>query len=120
MSKKNPIQHLIELNIQTKYEQLLKVKVLHDYFIDGAVKNLEIFPDNETKLRLKQYNLKSAQEVSVLVVVFGQTTTVGPAIADLKSPLKLSFWIKINDPLFLNYTKIQFELADYIYHFTNR
>lgn len=120
MSNKNPIQHLIELNIQTKYEQLLKVKVLHDFFIDGAAKNIEIYPDSQTKLRLKQYNLKSSQEGSNLVIGFGQTAMVGPAILDLKMPLKLSFWIKVNDPNFLNYTDIPYEFGDYIYHFTNR
>jgi hypothetical protein len=118
--KKNPIQHLIELNIQTKYELLLKVNILHDYFINGAAQNIEIFPDNFTKLKLKQYQLKSVQEGATLVVGYGQGTTVGPAIADLKEPLKLTFWIRMNDPNFLNYTNIPFAFGDYVYHFTNR
>jgi hypothetical protein len=120
MSKKNPIQHLIELNIQTKYAQLLKLNFLHDYFIDGALKNIEIFPDNNTKLKLKQYQMKAAQEGSGLVVGYGESVATGPAIADLKNPLKLTFWLKLNDPNFLNYTAIPFEFGNHIYHFTNR
>jgi hypothetical protein len=120
MSKKNPIQHFIELNIQTKYEQLLKVDILHDFFNDGLAKNLEILPDNQTKLRLKQYQLKSAQEGSGLTIGYGQSLTTGSPLNDLNSPLKLTFWIKINDPNFLNYTNIPFEFGDYVYHFTNR
>lgn len=120
MAKKNPIQHLIELNIQTKYSLLLKVNFLHDYFIEGALKNIEIVPDNMTKLMLKQYQLKAAQEGSGLVVGYGKSVSDRSAIADLKKTLKLSFWVKINDTNFLNYTAIPFEFGNHIYHFTNR
>ena len=120
MAKKNPIQHLIELNIQTKYSLLLKVNFLHDFFIEGALKNIEIVPDNMTKLRLKQYQLKAAQEGSALVIGYGKSVSDHSAIADLKNPLKLSFWVKVNDPNFLNYTAIPFEFGNHIYHFTNR
>jgi len=119
MSKKTPIQHLIELKIQTKYEQLLKVNVLHDYFIEGVAKNVEIFPDSFTKMRLKQYQLKSVQEGSSLIIGYG-ITVIGSAIGQLTEPLKLSFWVKINDSNFLNYTNIPYTFGDYIYHFTNR
>jgi hypothetical protein len=120
MAKKNPIQHLIELNIQTKYSLLLKVNFLHDFFIEGALKNIEIVPDNMTKLMLKQYQLKAAQEGSALVIGYGKSVSDHSAIADLKNPLKLSFWVKVNDPNFLNYTAIPFEFGNHIYHFTNR
>jgi hypothetical protein len=120
MAKKNPIQHLIELNIQTKYSLLMKVNFLHDYFIEGALKNIEIVPDNMTKLMLKQYQLKAAQEGSALVLGYGKSVSDHSAIADLKNPIKLSFWVKINDPNFLNYTAIPFEFGNHIYHFTNR
>ena len=120
MAKKNPIQHLIELNIQTKYSLLLKVNFLHNYFIEGALKNIEIIPDNMTKLRMKQYQLKSAQEGSCIVVGYGKSVSNHSAIGDLKEPLKLTFWVKINDTNFLNYTAIPFEFGNHIYHFTNR
>jgi hypothetical protein len=120
MAKKNPIQHLIELNIQTKYSLLLKVNFLHNYFIEGALKNIEIIPDNMTKIRMNQYHLKSAQEGSGLVVGYGKSVTNHSAIGDLKEPLKLTFWVKINDTNFLNYTAIPFEFGNHIYHFTNR
>jgi hypothetical protein len=120
MSKKKPIQHLIELNIQTKYEQLMKVNFLHDYFIGGLLKDFEIFPDSLTTLRMKQYQLKAVQEGSGILVGYGETVSAGPAFANLNSPLKLTFWVKIKDQNFLNYTAIPFEYGNFIYHFTNR
>jgi hypothetical protein len=120
MSKKKPTQQLIELTIQTKYEQLMKVNMLHDYFVDGIAKQVEITPDNFTKIRLKQYQLKCAQEGSGLIIGFGQSTNTSSAISVITEPLKLTFWLKINDPNFLNYTNIPYTFGDYIYHFTNR
>jgi len=120
MSKKKPIQHLIELNIQTKYAQLMKVNFLHDYFVGGLLKDFEIFPDSLTTLRMKQYHLKAVQEGSGILVGYGETVSTTSAISDLKSPLKLTFWVKINDQNFLNYTAIPFEYGNNIYHFTNK
>lgn len=116
---KQPMQHLIQLDIQTKYEQLCSVKVLHDYFRNGAAQGVEIIPDSMTKLRLKQYNLKSAQEGAGLVIGYGANAQ-GSAIARLTDPIKLTFWMKIHDQHFLNYTNIPYEFGDYVYHFTNR
>lgn len=116
---KQPLQHLIQLDIQTKYEQLCSVKVLHDYFKEGTAQGIEIIPDSLTKLRLKQYNLKSAPEGSGLVIGYGASAH-GPAIAGLEKPIKLTFWMKINDQHFLNYTDIPYEFGNFVYHFTNK
>jgi len=119
MANKQPLQHLIQLDIQTKYEQLCSVKVLHDYFKEGGAQGVEIAPDSMTTLRLKQYNLKFAQEGAGLVVGYGANSQ-GAAIAQLTEPIKLTFWMKIKDQYFLNYTDIPYEFGDYVYHFTNR
>lgn len=119
MNNNNPSQHFIELNIQSKYEQLLKVKFQHDYFSDKALKNLEIIPDELTKIRLKQLQLKYVQEGSTLTLGYGKTTSIGPLVNEIRERTKLTFWIKIKDANFLNYTSLPFELGNQIYHFTN-
>lgn len=120
MGRQNPIQHLIELNLQTKYEQFFKVDILHDYFEGGLFPAIEIIPDKMTTLRLKQYQLKAACDGASLIVGFGSGTTAGPSIGQIDKPVKLSFWLKINDQNYLNYTNLPYEFGDYIYHFTNR
>jgi hypothetical protein len=120
MGRQDPIQHLIELNLQTKYEQFFKVDVRHDYFEGGMFPAIEIIPDKMTKVRLKQYQLKAACDGPSLIVGFGSASSTGPSIAQIDKPVKLSFWLKINDQDFLNYTNVPYEFGDYIYHFTNR
>lgn len=120
MSTKKPTQHLIELNLQSKYQQLLKVEFIHEYFALGKLKNFEIVPDRLTQIRLKQYQLKAIVEGSTLLIGFGETGPTGSPLKSLKEPMKLSFLLSIQDTDFLNYTELPYEFGDFIYHLTNR
>lgn len=118
--RRNPMEHHMLLNIQTRYNQLLNIAILHDYFDEQICKDVVLSPTSDTVFRLKQTQLKTAFEGNNLLIGYGETVSGGPALESLEKPLKLSFWIKVEDAFFLNYTGLPYEFGDYIYHFTNR
>ncbi len=111
--------HLIQIDLSSRHTELCDVRFKHDYFKDGNWANVEVVPSAETQVALKQMHLIFRQDKKGFVLGYRQ----GPeesAIDRLSAPLQLTFFLKTNDPYFLNYSDIPFEISNSIYYFSNR
>lgn len=119
-NKKDPYKHLIQLDFLTKYRELLKVVIEHDYFKDKRLNNLRVTPAGTTSELLKQYGLIFRQDSpSSFSLAYSLDPNDKTPVEDINAPLQFTFWLHIEDMYFLNYTDLPFEFTDTIYYFNN-
>lgn len=129
------------MSFSVKYIELLKVKILHHYFLDKGSQEFNSMTETEQSKQLDNYNfqefikvvptIQTKQELDGHHMVFSPTgngfsvwTEVDaadekePAIS-LSNDLSFTFLLKINDPAFLNYTALKLDDAGKIYYFSN-
>lgn len=119
-SRKDPYKHLIELDLLTKYRELFRVVVQHDYFKSGLLNNLRITPANATLDVMRQYGLFFRQDSpSSFVVAYAIDPNGYVAIEDTNIPVQFTFWLHVDDVYFYNYTDLPFVLDNTIFYFNN-
>lgn len=110
----------IQVQLMTKYKELLKLNLRHDYFKSGYLPNVKIAPTAATAVVLKQYQLQFRPSSTGFFIGYALTDTHVP-LQDLEGPLQLSFMISIPDNNFLNYTDLPYEFDDsHIFYFNNK
>ena len=118
--REDPYQHLLNLNFQTKYRPLLKIQCLHEYFSQKEIPGLEIIPAGITSFTMKRLGLFFRQESGQSFSIgYGMDPNGNSKLKYEDDPIKLSFWVKITDMHFLNYTDLPYELGNTIYYFNN-
>lgn len=117
MAKITP--HLIQLDLSSRHTELCDLLVMHDYFKDSWFTSAEIIPDADTIYTMRKLHL--LYRIDKKGIILGYRLGEGSAnLHDLDRPLRLTFWIRVNDPYFLNYSELPFEFSNSIYYFSNR
>ncbi len=110
--------------IDISYDILFSVELLHKYSTDGACHDFTVIPSLQTQQMLNNYRMVVKQRDNILYAY----TNVDPLQTAFKTPfivpaegLQLTFFLLLNNPLFLNYTSIPAANNNgNIYYFTNR
>ena len=113
----NPQQ--INLDLTSRHLELCDVHFKHDFFKDKNWANIEIVPSAETKDVLKGMHLIFQTTKKGFVLGYRAAPEL-PALGRLERPVQLSFWIKVNDSSFINYSDLPYEMGTDIYYFNNR
>jgi hypothetical protein len=107
--------------ISIDYNYLFTVELLHKYFASGLCNDFTIIPSSATQASLANNR--------ILVKQYGNKLYAGMQVDELSGvPLivpakdvELTFYLQLNNPLFINYTNLPTSYAaGRIYYFTNR
>ncbi len=116
---KNVNQHLLQLDLSSRYTELCNVWVTHDYFKDGLFASAELIPDDSTLYELRKLNLQFRVDKKGILLGY-RTDEMRNNVYQLTKPVKLTFWIRVLDNYFLNYSELPFEFSNEIYYFSNK
>jgi hypothetical protein len=106
--------------MSTKYSLLFQIDVLHSYFSDGMSPTLQIQPTPISQQIMKNYDLRMVTSPSGVKIYQGfEDQGTGSANSKIDMPIVLSFFLKNGDPLFLNYTQLDFAGRDSKIFFAN-
>jgi len=102
-----------------RYKILFSVDIRHDYYADGKSNDFEISPSPETVLVLKgQGMLLKVVENKLIVLI--RVDENGKALIDFSKNGKLTFFMKLNNTYFNNFTNLGYHPADpEKYYFSN-
>lgn len=117
--KNNISPHLIQLDLSSRHTELCDLHFLHEYFKDSMFSSAELVPDAETIFDMRRLHLLYRIDRKGLVLGY----RIGEGSSNLQrltKPMRLTFWIKVNDPYFLNYSELPFEFSNHLYYFSNR
>ena len=96
------------------------MNINHDYFMSGEFTKVKIRPAEGTTEALRGNGLQCRFLSSGIMLGYVFTDSFTP-IKAITSPVKLSFFLEIDDPNFLNYTELPFEFEeDKIFYFHNK
>ncbi len=110
----------MKLSFMSKYYELLKVKVLHDYFSAGVLSKMIIRPTPATIEFFARNTIQFRGEAGGFTLGYAATESFNP-IKDLDKPVSLSFFLEMTDSKFFNYTDLPFDLDDTtIFYFNNK
>ena len=110
----------MQLNLTSQFQELLVLNVNHDYFMSGDFTKVKIRPAEGTTEALRGNGLQCRFLSSGIMLGYVFTDSFTP-IKAITSPVKLSFFLEIDDPNFLNYTELPFEFEeDKIFYFHNK
>lgn len=124
------------------YKQLLRVDILHLFFLDNGADKFELMDEDEQTKQLSQYNfrlmsrviptLETAKQLKGHRLVFkplGSGFSVWAEISKneentplvaLSDDLSLTFLLRVIDPLFFNYTELAPANNGQLFYITNR
>jgi len=117
--KKPTNPQLISLDLTSRHLELCDVYCQHDYFKDKNWANIEIVPSNETREALKGMHLIFQTTKKGFVLGYRSAPEI-PHFSRMNEIIQLTFWLKTNDPAFMNYSDLPYEMTSDIYYFTNR
>jgi hypothetical protein len=102
------------------YEYFFQLEVLHRYFTDAICDDFIITPSAQTQSVLKGNKMLAKQYGNKLFVGL-QVDDAGKAFMTPSTDLQLVFFLRLNNPLFFNYTNLPFSYpAGKVYYFSNR
>lgn len=104
---------MMRLDFLAQFRELLEVKVTHNYFAGKKFPAgvFKVYPTDDTLIKLHQNTLQFRALPSGFMLGYGSTDTYFP-LKELEEPLRLSFYIEVNDSNFLNYTHLPYTLDD--------
>ncbi|HWB25748.1 MAG TPA: hypothetical protein VG738_09725 [Chitinophagaceae bacterium] len=106
--------------IDTKFGILFTVELLHKYFASGMCNDFIVTPSAATQQVLNGNKIIAKQYDNKLYAGLPADATNKPIDAP-GADLQLSFFMRLNSPLFFNYSNLPFKWpAGKIYYFTNR
>jgi hypothetical protein len=119
MANNNINSHLIQLDLSSRHQELFDLHCLHDYFKDAVFSSAEIIPDSDTIYEMRKLHL--LHRIDKKGMMIGYRMGEGSSnLQRLTKPMRLTFWLRVNDPYFLNYSELPFEFSNTIYYFSNR
>ncbi len=102
------------------YDYFFQLEVLHNYFADTICDDFIITPSAQTQ-SLLQGNKMLVKQYGNKLYVGLQVDDFGNAFMVPSSDLQLVFFLRLNNPLFFNYTNLPFSYpAGKVYYFSNR
>lgn len=90
--------------MQLTYHPLFQLHLEHDYFSNGQCPALEIVPTNSSSQLLNTLSLRMVAREYGVEVFYAVHEDKGAPLQLTEEVVCLSFWLRINDPLFYNYT----------------
>lgn len=104
----------------TNYRLLFKLELLHKFFKDQLCPDFIISPSDTTKDKLQGHKIVAKQYKNELYAGVELDNT-GKPMPTLGDGAQLTFFLHLNNPLFLNYTNLPFTSPlQKVYYFTNR
>lgn len=102
-----------------RYKILFSVEIRHDYYSDSKSDDFEISPSPETALVLKGQGMLFKLVENKLIVLI-RVDENGKALIDFSKNGKLTFFMKLNNASFNNFTNLAYHPADpEKYYFSN-
>lgn len=107
------------VNLGFKWDKLLTIRCLNNFYHDGTGRDFEFIPTNKTQILMKNYNLFFKQETNGFSLFCN--TEKFQKIQKIKERLdqKLIFLIRNKNNYLLNYTDLSFADNNKMYYFTN-
>ena len=106
--------------MSTKYSHLFQIDIHHSYFSNGICPALRIQPSLASQQLMNIYDLRIVASPSGVKIYQGfEDQGTGSANSKIDAPIVLSFFLKSIDPLFLNYTQLDFAGSDSKIFFAN-
>lgn len=110
----------MQLNLTSQFQELLVLNIKHDYFSSGEFPKLKLRPAEGTTEALQGNGLQCRFLSSGLMLGYIYSDSFTP-IKAISAPVKLSFFLEIEDVNFMNYTELPFEFEeDKIFYFHNK
>lgn len=100
------------------YSILATVTLQHDYYADGRSNDFEIVPSAHTVAALKGAGILTRAIGNVLVLLVKVSEEDGPVYVDLPADLKMTFYLQLANPAFINFTNVPYQ-AGPVFYFTN-
>ncbi|MEO5889867.1 MAG: hypothetical protein ABIQ31_06410 [Ferruginibacter sp.] len=110
------------------YNILFTIELLHEYFLNGKARNLEIIPANDCVEINRRMNIQLRNNENRWIAFIRENDLQEPFINSDKDKVYrqfyektvFRFYLKIKDPLFLNYTNIELTSVDNMkFYFSN-
>jgi hypothetical protein len=95
-------------NFKSDHRKLVSVQVKHNYFINGFLDSCRLIPTQETSELLRNYEIQLRPIQGGIVLVGSNLNRFKSA--NFNGELSLSFSFIINDPYFLNYTDLSYDV----------
>jgi len=102
-----------------RYHQLLKIEMVHSYFPEGRLSNLDLSPSSHTADLMQNNELllrKLGNEVNLYRGAEQGESLLNESLRELG---ELTFIVRSSDPLFYNYTNIPFKDQNHLIFFSN-
>lgn len=102
-----------------RYKILFSVAIMHDYYSDKFCQDIDLIPSAATAAVLKGHGMVWKQAGHKLIVLTRVDDT-GKPFVKLSAAAKLSFYLRINNPHFYNFTNLSYHPAEpFRYYFSN-
>jgi hypothetical protein len=102
-----------------RYKIVFSVAILHEYYTDKFCQDLEVIPSAATAAVLKGCGMVWKQAGHKLIVLTRVDDTGKPYVK-LSPLVKLSFYLRIKNPYFNNFTNLSYHPAEpFRYYFSN-
>ena len=106
-----------QINYKSNYKKIVEIQIKHDFFKSNNCSVFEIRPDIETQNLIKNYGIIFKKISNGFVLI--SSGELRYSSGSFNGPITLRFSLKNNDPLFLNYTKLNLEDGNHLI-FKNR
>ncbi|MDC0231562.1 hypothetical protein OAK19_06305 [Aureispira] len=110
----------IKISLLSRFQELLKLNINHDYFDSGGFSKVKLIPTDQTSIALTNNGMQCRFVNGGLMLGYTFSDHYTP-IKEIKKPVQLSFFLEIDDVNFMNYTDLPYEFEeDKIFYFNNR
>lgn len=101
------------------YKELFSLNLMHDYYSDGKCPDFNITPTPECKEFLEDYHIIFKNKITGIQLVVATNDGSTPFI-DISDVSKFTFYMKLNESAFGNYTVLDDIDKDKIYAYDNQ
>jgi hypothetical protein len=102
-----------------RYKIVFSVAIMHDYYTGKFCPDLDIIPSAATAAVLSGHGMVWKQAGHQLIVLT-RVNDAGKPFVKLSTAVKLSFYLRINNPHFYNFTNLSYHPAEPLrYYFSN-
>ncbi len=103
------MQQSIRLN--TKYRRIASVFFFHEYYSNKVCRDLLIRPDLDTQMKMQSFGILMNKDTNGFILAMDLSKNFNHKI--FSGILELSFQFRIENPYFVNFTNIPFDVDQY-------
>ena len=94
-----------------RYKIVFSVEILHDYYADKQCEDFEIIPSSDTAAVLKGQGMLF-KIIGNKLLVLAKVNESGKPVIELRSSAKLTFFMKLTNPRFTNFTNLDYQPSE--------